>query len=110
MKCPICNVDLVMSERQGFEVDYCPQCGGVWLDHREVDKIIERSQTMTAEAYPGTRENIKDSRHYEDHGGYDCKGHKRKSFFSEWSKTNYAQSHLARSHMEIVNIMKAAEL
>ena len=43
MKCPICSIDLVMSERQGIEIDYCPQCRGVWLDRGEIDKIIERS-------------------------------------------------------------------
>ncbi|OUO92393.1 hypothetical protein B5F40_00345 [Gordonibacter sp. An230] len=48
MKCPLCNVDLVMSERQGIEIDYCPQCRGVWLDRGELDKIIERSSAPTA--------------------------------------------------------------
>ena len=43
MKCPIDNTDLVMSDRQGIEIDYCPQCRGVWLDRGELDKIIERS-------------------------------------------------------------------
>ena len=43
MKCPHCDVDLVMSERQGVEIDYCPKCRGVWLDRGELDKIIERS-------------------------------------------------------------------
>ena len=43
MKCPVCsNVDLLMSERQGVEIDYCPNCRGVWLDRGELDKIIER--------------------------------------------------------------------
>src|SRR5215470_5451413 len=41
--CPACRVDLVMSERQGIEIDYCPKCRGVWLDRGELDKIIERS-------------------------------------------------------------------
>jgi Zn-finger nucleic acid-binding protein len=46
MKCPVCKeVDLVMSERQKIEIDYCPQCRGVWLDRGELDKIIERSAT-----------------------------------------------------------------
>jgi uncharacterized protein len=45
MKCPTCSVDLVMSERQGVEVDYCPKCRGVWLDRGELDKIVERSPT-----------------------------------------------------------------
>ena len=50
MKCPICNVDLVMSDRQGVEIDYCPQCRGVWLDRGELDKIIERSNPVIAQA------------------------------------------------------------
>ncbi|MES2367063.1 MAG: zf-TFIIB domain-containing protein [Pseudomonadota bacterium] len=41
--CPTCKVDLVMSERQGIEIDYCPKCRGVWLDRGELDKIIERN-------------------------------------------------------------------
>ncbi|MBZ9906497.1 zf-TFIIB domain-containing protein [Mesorhizobium sp. BR115XR7A] len=43
MVCPSCRVALVMSERQGIEIDYCPQCRGVWLDRGELDKIVERS-------------------------------------------------------------------
>lgn len=43
MKCPQCNVNLTMSERAGVEIDYCPECRGVWLDRGELDKIIERS-------------------------------------------------------------------
>ena len=44
MECPICpNTDLHMTERSGIEVDYCPQCRGVWLHRGELDKIIERS-------------------------------------------------------------------
>ena len=50
MKCPLCAVDLVMSERQGIEIDYCPQCRGVWLDRGELDKIIERSSSSTSPA------------------------------------------------------------
>ncbi|GIX54919.1 hypothetical protein CQA4T8M7_41750 [Sphaerotilus natans] len=44
MHCPVCkDVQLVMAERQGVEIDYCPQCRGVWLDRGELDKIIERA-------------------------------------------------------------------
>lgn len=44
MKCPVCvDTDLVMTDRQGVEIDYCPKCRGVWLDRGELDKIIERS-------------------------------------------------------------------
>ena len=50
MPCPVCQVPLVMSDRQGVEIDYCPQCRGVWLDRGELDKIIERSAADTAPA------------------------------------------------------------
>ncbi|MBK7375991.1 MAG: zf-TFIIB domain-containing protein [Ferruginibacter sp.] len=43
MKCPNCEEFLVMTERQGIEIDYCPKCRGVWLDRGELDKIIEKS-------------------------------------------------------------------
>jgi Zn-finger nucleic acid-binding protein len=43
MPCPVCKVPLHMSDRQGIEIDYCPQCRGIWLDRGELDKIIERS-------------------------------------------------------------------
>ena len=42
MLCPHCRIDLVMGERQGVEIDYCPKCRGIWLDRGELDKIIER--------------------------------------------------------------------
>ncbi len=44
MKCPKCNLSLSISDRQGIEIDYCPQCKGIWLDRNELDKIVERSQ------------------------------------------------------------------
>jgi Zn-finger nucleic acid-binding protein len=43
MRCPICNVILLMSDRQGIEIDYCPKCRGIWLDRGELEKIIDRS-------------------------------------------------------------------
>jgi uncharacterized protein len=46
MNCPNCNEVLVMSERQGVEIDYCPKCRGVWLDSGELDKIIEKSASF----------------------------------------------------------------
>lgn len=50
MKCPVCNIDLTMSERQGIEIDYCPKCRGVWLDRGELDKILERSTSESPQA------------------------------------------------------------
>ena len=53
--CPVCRVDLVMSERQGVEIDYCPKCRGVWLDRGELDKILERGAAEGA-AQPGAQD------------------------------------------------------
>jgi Zn-finger nucleic acid-binding protein len=50
MKCPADGATLLMSERQGVEIDYCPDCRGVWLDRGELDKIIERSLTQPGPA------------------------------------------------------------
>ena len=47
MNCPNCNVNLLISDRQGIEIDYCPQCRGIWLDRGELDKLIERSTVET---------------------------------------------------------------
>jgi len=53
MKCPQCtDQSLLMSDRQGVEIDYCPQCRGVWLDRGELDKLIERSMAMNAAPAP----------------------------------------------------------
>ena len=50
MKCPIDGATLQMSERQGIEIDYCPECRGVWLDRGELDKMIEREPERAAMA------------------------------------------------------------
>lgn len=52
MNCPVCAVPLVMSERQNVEIDYCPQCRGVWLDRGELDKIIERAAAEQPQSAP----------------------------------------------------------
>jgi hypothetical protein len=52
MKCPACEELLVMTERQGIEIDYCPKCRGVWLDKGELDKIIERSASSNSGGSP----------------------------------------------------------
>ena len=44
MKCPTCtDTPLVMAERQGVEIDYCPACRGIWLDRGELDKLLDRA-------------------------------------------------------------------
>ena len=73
MQCPIDGTQLVMADRQGVEIDYCPQCRGVWLDRGELDKIIDRSTQAAPPPPPG--------------GGYDQpRGKKKKrasSFLDE---------------------------
>ena len=59
MKCPQDGTTLVMSERSGVEIDYCPDCRGVWLDRGELDKIIERSERDLDE--PRGRERLDDA-------------------------------------------------
>ena len=88
MPCPVCKVPLVMSERQGVEIDYCPQCRGVWLDRGELDKIVERAAAETQPAAaPPPRAAPGDYRDYGNHGrGHRDQRHhpkRRKSFFED---------------------------
>jgi len=70
-----------MSDRQGVEIDYCPQCRGVWLDRGELDKIIERSARDAAPqpAAPAPQPNA--SWRHQD--GYGHKPYKRRKSFLE---------------------------
>jgi len=74
-----------MSERSGIEIDYCPQCRGVWLDRGELDKIIERSPANTAPLSERNTPHPQSHKHYEHqntaHGGYYKK--KKDSFLSD---------------------------
>ena len=79
MLCPIDQSPLVMSERQGIEIDYCPTCRGVWLDRGELDKIIERSAAPAPAPEPRyPRETYRDSDDRRYHSGK-----RRKSFLEE---------------------------
>ncbi len=88
MPCPVCKVALVMSDRQGVEIDYCPQCRGVWLDRGELDKIIERSAREAPPAAPPARgaDHYEQRPHYGDDDGRPHRqqhGRRRKSFFED---------------------------
>lgn len=94
MQCPVCQSHaLVMSERQGIEIDYCPQCRGVWLDRGELDKIIERAGAAPAPApapavaapapgYAPSYDDRERARRENHHGGY-YKKKKREGFLSD---------------------------
>ena len=66
MKCPIDNAELVMTDRQGIEIDYCPQCRGVWLDRGELDKIIERSAGPAPQPIQQSRPPQQDERYRDE--------------------------------------------
>lgn len=95
MKCPRCDgTSLTISERQNVEIDYCPQCRGIWLDRGELDKLIERSEQADPSQYSsaprvnrgservGERSSpdYSDSDHYSDRKRY---GGRKKSWLGE---------------------------
>lgn len=94
MKCPVDGTELAMSERQGIEVDYCPQCRGVWLDRGELDKIIDRSASEVPAQQPVAEPRYSEEPGYRDqprrydgdryqHGQHGRPYKKRKSFLGE---------------------------
>ena len=98
MKCPVCTTtDLLMNDRQGIEIDYCPQCRGVWLDRGELDKIIERSAVVPVQqptpvapqgprepGYPASQPQGYDNQGYKQQYGHgQHKPYKKKSLLSE---------------------------
>jgi len=91
MKCPVCtSVNLVMSERQGIEIDYCPDCRGVWLDRGELDKIIERAVPQELPPPPQPSQAPQQNAHANGHApGYGHeyshgqKPYRKKSFLEE---------------------------
>ena len=95
MKCPLCkNVTLLMTEKKGVEIDYCPECRGIWLDRGELDKLIEKEESYNKEHYGNYSKREHDDysyKHYhcDDYYGRDYKSdkyhHKRRkeSFMGE---------------------------
>lgn len=87
MKCPVCtDSELKMTDRQGIEIDYCPQCRGVWLDRGELDKIVERTTASPGSASDPRNEAPRDDyrqRERERYRGgddrYNDKRHRKRS-------------------------------
>lgn len=77
MKCPVDSSILQMSERNGIEIDYCPDCRGVWLDRGELDKIIEKNEPAANSSH--IRSDQRDARPQD--GSYGRK--KRESFLGD---------------------------
>lgn len=83
MKCPVCNVNLVMSERSGVEIDYCPECRGVWLDRGELDKIIEKSTSQPSQSRPMDNYSEAPRSSHNDHGYSGHSDQDRNGFYNE---------------------------
>jgi uncharacterized protein len=77
MLCPVCKIPLMMADRHGVEINYCPTCRGVWVDRGGLDKIIDRASALSAGDRAGNTDRHDDDR--ERH----AKQGRRKSFFSE---------------------------
>ncbi len=82
MKCPSCNETLLMTEKRGVEIDYCPNCRGIWLDRGELDKIMDN----TADHYSKKDNYEKDYKSYEynQHGSSHHPHRKKKSFLNDF--------------------------
>ena len=86
MNCPVCNIALTMSERQGVEIDFCSKCRGVWLDRGELDKIIERASSEITPIPPRQeREDDRRESHFDKNRDryYGQHYKKKKSFLHE---------------------------
>lgn len=85
--CPVDQSPLVISERQGIEIDYCPTCRGVWLDRGELDKIIEKGAAVQPAAQqpqqPQQQFDQWATPRHSDHHGYGYRPHKRRKSFLE---------------------------
>ena len=85
MKCPVCkDVTLLMSEKKGVEIDYCPECRGIWLDRGELEKLIEKEETYNREHYEYKRE----SKEYRDNK-YDDKYAERNRYHDDYDDKYY---------------------
>ena len=86
MKCPVCkDVTLLMSEKKGVEIDYCPECRGIWLDRGELEKLIEKEESYNREHYEHKHESkdyynnrYEERKHYDD--DYDDKYYKNNKY------------------------------
>jgi Zn-finger nucleic acid-binding protein len=92
VKCPNCaDSALVMSDRQGVEIDYCPTCRGIWLDRGELDKILERASLAVAPSASSVPPAAQASHHrkqpdFEDsdyRSGYRSGQYRKKSWLNE---------------------------
>ena len=89
MKCPNCDAALVSKERKGIEIDYCPNCRGVWLDKGELDKMIERSDDLEQRAGGPPRTNQQEPYKSRNLGRTHQKHKKEKGFLGDFFDLDY---------------------
>ena len=77
MQCPVCEVPLSISSREGVEIDFCPQCRGVWLDRGELDKILDRV-AVTAPVAAAPARGYEEPRYEEPRYRDDDRAHKKR--------------------------------
>jgi uncharacterized protein len=94
MKCPVCEtVHLLISDRQGVEIDYCPQCRGVWLDRGELDKIIERSTSFM----PATPPQRQERQERQDNQGYERQQRQERQDSQGYERSQQSSYHDSKS-------------
>ena len=84
MKCPTCpDSVLVITDRQNVEIDYCPQCRGVWLDRGELDKLVAMGAAQPVRQQVESRPDFVDSDNYASHGSHGQPQRRRKSWLND---------------------------
>lgn len=81
LRCPNCSTQMLLSSKNGVEIDNCPRCKGVWLDRGELEKITSlqnRYDDDHFQKYHHGREYNDDDDDY-----YYRRKHKKKSFFGD---------------------------
>lgn len=86
MNCPRCRTNLLATQKEGVEIDYCPSCRGVWLDRGELEKIIERSVNYSGNYRHDDDDSMfgfGDNKYKHSHDSNHKHHGKRKSFLSD---------------------------
>ena len=94
MKCPVCkDVTLLMSEKNGVEIDYCPECRGIWLDRGELDKIVERARDAR-DGYRDDDRHRDDDRRHDDDFRHDDRYRREEKYRKDYKKKKSPMSAL----------------
>lgn len=85
MKCPNCNETLLMTHRNNIEIDYCPNCRGVWLDKGELDKLLDQAAQNIPDNHSQPPPPVDYGRQDPNYGyGYKKPYKKKKSFLNDF--------------------------